>query len=82
MTICRLVPHPDQIRYYAQSALNGFETLALEDAVSNAQDELREILNYLDRTDETVRVADDHDDNPEEPQPTKWMPLPPPPSGE
>ena len=37
-----------RIRFYAQSALSGFETLAPEDAIENASYDLREILAVLD----------------------------------
>ena len=36
------------IQFYAKSALNGFETLAPEDAIENASFDLREILAVLD----------------------------------
>ena len=45
--IVALAPHPAQIRYWAQSALNGFETLEHWDAVENARDDLRSILAYI-----------------------------------
>lgn len=54
-----LTPHPAQIRYWAQSALSGFETLAASDAVENAKHDLRSILAYLaalDRADYAVPV--------------------------
>ena len=55
-----LAPHPAQIRYWAQSALNGFETLDRWDAVENARDDLRSILAYLaalDRADYASPVS-------------------------
>jgi hypothetical protein len=54
-----LAPHPAQIQYWAQSALNGFETLDHWDAVENAKDDLRSILEYvaaLDRADYAVPI--------------------------
>ena len=48
--------HPDQIRWYAQSALSGFETFRGDDAVENAKADLRSLLDYLDRADDTVRI--------------------------
>lgn len=42
-------PHPDQLRYYAQSALSGFDTLDGEAAVQNARDDLNALLAYLGR---------------------------------
>jgi hypothetical protein len=54
-----LAPHPAQVRYWAQSALNGFETLDHWDAVENARDDLRSILSYLealDRADYAVPI--------------------------
>ena len=54
--IGKMTPHPDQIRWYAKSALNGFETLEPEDAIENARFDLRSLLAYLDRADDTVRI--------------------------
>ncbi len=45
--IVALHAHPDQLRYYAESALSGFETLDRDDAVENAKGELRSLLAYL-----------------------------------
>lgn len=45
-----------QIRYYAESALNGFRDLSGEDAVANAKADLESILRYLDMADEAVAV--------------------------
>ncbi len=59
--IARLQVHPDQVRWYAQSALNGFETLESEDAIENAKADLRSLLAYLcalDRADNPVLVFD------------------------
>ena len=55
--LVKLSPHPDQIRYYAQSALNAFGTLDTETAAEIAKAELAALLSYLDRTEdaETVR---------------------------
>lgn len=58
--IAKIAIHPDQIRWYVQSALSGFETLGPEDAVDNALHDLRRILAYLDSLDaanEAVLVA-------------------------
>src|ERR1044072_7816267 len=41
----------EQIRWYAQAALNGFETLDLETAAEVAQSELRALIRYLDALD-------------------------------
>ena len=38
----------EQIRWHAQLALNGFETLDLETAAAEAQSELRALLRLLD----------------------------------
>ncbi|MDZ4761226.1 MAG: hypothetical protein SGJ21_09160 [Alphaproteobacteria bacterium] len=46
--IVRLMPHPDQIRWYANSGLAGFETLSPEQAAEGARDGLQGILDYLD----------------------------------
>jgi len=48
-----LTPSVSQIRWYIESALNGFETLSLETAASEAQSELRALLRYLDALDST-----------------------------
>lgn len=53
--IVGIIPSPAQVRWYAQSALNGFGTLDREDAIENAQHELRALLAYLDALD----AADD-----------------------
>ena len=47
--IAAIPPHPEQVRYYAQSALNGFDTLDHNQAVQNAKDELTGLLAYLGR---------------------------------
>jgi hypothetical protein len=49
--IAKLTAHPDQIRWYVQEALNGFEDLEREDAVEGALHSLRRILEYLDALD-------------------------------
>ena len=54
--IVKLAIHPDQIRHYAQSAINSFKTLSADDAIANAIAEMEEILKYLDRTDNAVTV--------------------------
>lgn len=46
----------DRIRFYARSALNGFETLDPEDAIENAKHDLRALLGTLDRADDAVGV--------------------------
>lgn len=43
-----LAPSSDQIRYYAASAMNGFETLDAATAIENARDDLSALLRYLD----------------------------------
>lgn len=58
--IAKLSVHPDQIRWYAQSALNGFDTLDKDDAIEHAKSDLRAILAYLaalDRADDPLLVA-------------------------
>lgn len=37
----------DQIRYYAESALNGFETLTPDHAIENARSEIGAMVEYL-----------------------------------
>lgn len=54
--IVKLVAHPDQIRWWAQSALNAFDTLDADTAIEIARAELRALLAYLDRTDDAVTV--------------------------
>jgi hypothetical protein len=54
--IVKLVPHPDQIRWWVQSALYGFDTLDRETAVENAKADLTALLSYLDRTDDATRI--------------------------
>jgi hypothetical protein len=49
--IAKLMAHPDQIRWYVQGAINGFEDLEREDAIENALHDLRAILAYLDALD-------------------------------
>jgi len=49
----------EQIRHYAESALNGFDDLAPSDGIVNARSELRALLAYMDAlspTDDTVPV--------------------------
>jgi hypothetical protein len=46
--IVALSAHPDQLRYYAQSALSGFDTLDIDDAVENAKADLCSLLAYID----------------------------------
>lgn len=58
--IAKLTIHPDQVRWYVQSALSGFDTLDHGDAVENALHDLRRLLQYLDALDaanEAVLVA-------------------------
>ncbi len=54
--IVKLAAHPDQIRYWAQSALNAFNTLDPETAAEVASADLRALLSYLDRTENAVTV--------------------------
>jgi hypothetical protein len=54
--IVRMTAHPDQIRWWAQSALNGFDTLDTESAIANAKCDLIALLDYLDRTDDATRI--------------------------
>ena len=58
--IGKVSPHPDQIRWYVESALGGFDTLPLEDAAENAKHDLRRILEYLaslETADKAVLVS-------------------------
>lgn len=54
--IVKLAAHSDQIRYWAQSALNAFKTLDQETAIEVASADLAALLAYLDRTDDAVTV--------------------------
>jgi hypothetical protein len=57
--IANLTASVEQVRWHAQAALNGFETLDLETAAACAQSELRALILYLDaldNTDKTVSV--------------------------
>ena len=47
--IAMVAPHPDQIRYFAESALNGFSTLTPATAIANAKDDLSGLLLYLEQ---------------------------------
>jgi len=49
--IARLIPDTSQLRFYAQSALNGFDTLDPEDAAENAKADLRSLLAYIGALD-------------------------------
>ena len=49
--IARLTASPAQLRWYVQSALNGFDDLASRDAIENAKHDLRSLLAYLDALD-------------------------------
>ncbi len=49
--IATLSVSPSQIRWFAQSALNGFDDLSRDDAVENAKHDLRSLLAYLDALD-------------------------------
>jgi len=53
--IAKLTAHPDQVRWYASSALMGFDTLEGQAAVEHAKHDLRAIIAYLDALD----AADD-----------------------
>lgn len=54
--IVKLTPHPDQIRYWVESALNSYKTLDQDTAAEIVQADLKSILAYLDRTDDAVTV--------------------------
>ncbi|CFX06908.1 conserved protein of unknown function [Candidatus Filomicrobium marinum] len=54
--LVKLSPHPEQIRYYAQGALNAFKTLDADTAIEIAIAELKSLLSYLDRADDTETV--------------------------
>lgn len=54
--LVRLAAHPDQIRWWAESTLNGFDTLDAETAIENAKADMRSLLAYLDRTNDAVSV--------------------------
>lgn len=53
--IAKISASPSQVRWFANSALSGFDDLSLEDAVENAKHDLRALLAYLDALD----AADD-----------------------
>jgi hypothetical protein len=58
--IAKIEPSVEQIRWYAQAALNGFETLDLETAAEMARGNLRSLLLYLeafDNADNTIVVS-------------------------
>lgn len=57
--IARLVPDTSQIRFWAQSALNGFETLEPDDALENARADLHALLDYINGLEgaEAIPVA-------------------------
>ena len=57
--IAAVSPSSEQIRYYALSALNGFDDLDVIDAISNAKSELCALVSYLDAlapTDDAVPI--------------------------
>lgn len=57
--LAKLQPSSAQVRWYVQSALNGFETLDHDSAVENARQDLQSLLAYLDAlalADEAVLV--------------------------
>lgn len=57
--IAKLSAHPDQIRWYVESAINGFDTLEAADAIENAKADLLGLLEYiayLEGADNTVPV--------------------------
>lgn len=51
--VVTVVPNINQIKRFAQSALNGFEDLSTENAIENAKGELQNLLLYLDRLNNT-----------------------------
>lgn len=55
--LATLVVNVGQVRWYAQAALNGFETLDLETAAEVAQSELRALIRYLDALDNTENAV-------------------------
>jgi 6-phosphogluconolactonase/glucosamine-6-phosphate isomerase/deaminase len=52
-----LAVNVEQVRWYAQAALNSFETLDLETAAEVAQSELRALIRYLDAIDNTENTV-------------------------
>jgi hypothetical protein len=44
---------PNQLRWWLQSAINGFDDLDPREAIANARAELAAALEYLDRLDAT-----------------------------
>ena len=50
--IIKLAINISQIKYFVESALSGFDTLAIEDAIETAKCNLEDLLNYLKRFDE------------------------------
>lgn len=53
--IARLCPCPDQVRYYAETAVSAYETLEPEEAEQYARSALADLIDYLDALD----AADD-----------------------
>lgn len=49
--IAKVQPHPDQVRRYANSALNAFHDLEPADAIDHAKMHLKGLLAYLDAID-------------------------------
>ena len=45
--IARLIPDPSQLRFWAQSALNAFDTLDCETAAEIARADIHSLLDYL-----------------------------------
>jgi hypothetical protein len=54
--IVKMVAHPDQVRWWARSALNALDTLDTKTAIEIAKAELAALLAYLDRTDNAETV--------------------------
>jgi hypothetical protein len=54
--IARIEPSIEQIKWYVQAALNGFETLDLETAAEVAQSKLRALLRYCEAFDNTNKA--------------------------
>lgn len=50
--LVKLALSSDQIRWYAQSAISGFDTLDADDAIENAKADLLSLMAYLDGIDQ------------------------------
>jgi hypothetical protein len=51
--LVKVILSVQQIKRYAESALNGFDDLSTDNAIENAKGELKNLLAYLTRLDNT-----------------------------